>query len=384
MLRITILSLLLGTVAFAVLLTQLFPPDYRAQQNAPAIVWDASKAQVTSGTPKREGNELHIELDGNGIGQFTLAAPSIAANDFSFIHLALEQSARDMLVAVTWTSALGSGASYAYELESRSRHSLWLSTEELRGWDGTIATLGLTFTGSDGDTVKVRDFSIYPASATRQLRSVYSDLAGYAYWNRAAMNTYTGTFNASSFYPVLLAVGLLICSLLAYGLLLFLLRKKLIFNPSVVALIFLTTWIILDLFWQSRLLHQLAETSRTFSGMDTEEKMTKGPDAELFNFVTQTKPMLTSDGSRIFVASSDKYRGMRTAYYFYPLNVYWSLHGAKLPHKRMLHKGDYVVLVKPFPFRFDPQQHQLTAPNVGNLKAELIFSDTSGTVVRLK
>lgn len=381
MLRITILSLLLGAVALAVLLTQLFPPDHRAQQNAPAIVWDASKAQVTSGTSKHEGDQLHIELDGNGVGQFSLAAPPIEANDFSFIHLALEQSARDMSVAVTWS---GSGASHAYELESRSRRSLWLSTEELRGWDGAIATLGLTFTGSDGDTVQIRDFSIYPASATRQLRSVYSDLAGYAYWNRAAMNTYTGAFNTSSFYPVLLAVGLLICSLLAYGLLLFLLRKEISFNPSVMALIFLTTWIILDLFWQSRLLHQLAETSRTFSGMDTEEKMAKGPDAELFTFVMQTKPMLTSDGSRIFVASSDKYRGMRTAYYFYPLNVYWSLHSAKLPHKRLLHKGDYVVLVKPFPFQFDPQQHLLTAPNVGNLKAELIFSDTSGTVVRIK
>jgi hypothetical protein len=384
MVRITVLSLLLGGAALIVALTQFFPPPSSSRPEAPALVWNATTAKVISGTSTFVDTELQLELDSAGTGLVNLATGNIDARDFPFIRLALETTSQNLAVAIVWTNAQNAEDSRSYTLESQTQQSLWLATEELRGWNGEIGTLSLSFLGRAGDTVLISDFSVFPSSATRQLQAISSDLTAYAPWNSAAMNTYTGAFNSSSFYPTVLAVAFLALSVLAYGLLLFVFRVKLRFNPAVVALIFLANWVILDMLWQYRLLHQLADTHSLFSGKNTEESLAVGPDAKLYSLVSNVKPLLDSADSRIFVASSDNYSGMRTAYYFYPLNVYWSLYGPSLPHKESLRRGDYLVLIHPSEFEFNPIRSRVVAPKRRHLNAELVFSDPSCTVVRLK
>tara|TARA_B110000503_G_scaffold92781_1_gene139856 strand:- start:11586 stop:12740 length:1155 start_codon:yes stop_codon:yes gene_type:complete len=384
MIRTTVLALLLGGAALAVLLTLFFRPSNASVQQAPPLVWNASAADVVFGSPTVIDSVMQLELDGTGAGLVNLPTGNIDAQDFSFIHLALETPAHHRVVTIVWANTQNPEEPHAYTLESQSQESLWLSTAELRGWSGEIDTLGLRFSGGAGDTVYIRDFSAFPASAVRQLQAIHSDLTSYAPWNSAAMNTYTGAFNAASFYPTMLAVALLALSLLAYGLLLVIFRKNLRFNLAVVALIFFGSWIILDMYWQNRLLHQLVDTHRQFAGKSTEERLAVGPDAKLYTFVTQVKLLLESTKSRIFVTSNDAYSGMRAAYYFYPLNVYWSLYGPALPHKKALRSGDYIALIQPSLFTFDAERSRVTTPKRQQLKAELVFSDPSGTVVRLK
>ncbi|MCB1690266.1 MAG: hypothetical protein KDI33_17340 [Halioglobus sp.] len=384
MLRITVLSLLLGVTALIVALTQFLPAPDSARQQSAAIIWDTAAVKVVRGTPTITDNALQLELDKKGKGLVSLGVRGIDAQDFSFIHLALEEPAEGLVVTISWTSAQAPHDSHAYVLENHTRDSLWLATEELRGWSGQFKALKLGFSGRAGDTVLIEDFSVFPASAKHKLLAVYSDLTGYAPWNTAAMNTYTGAFNASSYYPIVLAVAFLLLSLLAYGLLLVLFRTKLRFNWAVVALIFLTNWVILDMLWQFRLLHQLADTHRLFAGKNTEERLAVGPDAALYNFASAAKPLMDSAGSRIFVTSSDTYSGMRTAYYFYPRNVYWALYGPALPRNDLLHKGDYIVLVAPSTIRFNRARGLLHVPKRRDLKAELVYTAPSGTVVRLK
>lgn len=384
MVRITVISLLLGAVALIVGLTQLFPASSSYRQEAPALVWNASTAKVVSGAATIIETDLQLELDSAGTGAVNLAAGDFSSKDFSFIHLALEEPVPNLAASITWTNAQNPQEINTYEIENHMRHSLWLATAELRGWEGEIGNLGLSFLGSAGDRVRIKDFSVLPASATHQLLAVHADLTSYAPWNSAAMNTYTGTFNSSSFYPTVLAVSLLALSLLAYVLLLFVFRAKLRFNPAIVALIFLANWAILDMLWQYRLLHQLADTHRLFSGKSTEERLAAGPDANLYKLVSNVKPLLDSADSRIFVNSSDIYTGMRTAYYFYPLNVYWSIHRPHLPHKEQLRRGDYLVLMQPSRFKFDPERSEVFAPQRWRMNAELVFTDPAGTVVRLQ
>lgn len=384
MLRITVLSILLGVVALIVGLTQFFSASNSYRQESPALAWNAATAEVVSGVPTIIDTDLQLELDSAGAGAVSLAAGNFNSKDFSFIHIALEEPATSLVASIVWTNAQNPLETHSYTIENHRRQSLWLATEELRGWNGEIGALGLSFLGRAGDIVRIRNFSVFPASATHQLLALYNDLTGYAPWNSAAMNTYTGTFNSSSFYPNVLAVALLALCFLAYGLLLFFFRAKLRFNPAVVALIFLANWVILDMLWQSRLLHQLADTHRLFSGKNTEERLAVGPDAKLYNLVSNVKPLMNSAGSRVFVTSSDIYSGMRTAYYLYPLNVYWSIHRPALPHKKYLHKGDYLVLIKPSEFKFDPIRNRVVASQKRHFNAELVFSDPSGTVVRLK
>jgi hypothetical protein len=367
-----------------VALTQFFPPQNAADAQAPGIGWNADTAMVTVGTPTLIDGELQVELDSSGAGLVTVAAKAFDASDYAFVYLALEQSASHVDVTILWTNARDPLDSQSYTVESYARQSLWLATDEFRGWSGEIGTLSLQFSGRGGDTVLVRDFSLLPASATRQLLAITSDLMGYSPWNVAAMNTYTGAFNSASFYPVVLAVALLVLSLLAYGLLILVFRTRLQFDPTVVVLVFFACWLILDMFWQRRLLLQLVDTHHTFAGKTTEEKLAVGPDAKIYSLVTHAKPLIEPAVGRIFVVSNDIYFGLRTAYYFFPHNVYWSQNAPPLPPKKSLRKGDYLVLINPSRFSFDHQRNLVVAPQRQNLRAELVFSDETGTVVRLK
>lgn len=384
MLRVAAISLLLGAAALIAGLTQFFPPQNTAGEKVSAIAWNADTAMVTVGTPTFIDNALQLELDSSGAGMVTLAAGAFDAGNFAFLHLALEQSASTVGASILWTNARNPQDSKSYTIETSEREALWLSTEELRGWSGEIDTVSLRFSGRAGDTVQIRDFSLFPASATRQLLAIKSDLMAYSPWNVAAMNTFTGAFNSASFYPVVLAVALLVLSLLAYGLLLLLLRTRLQFDPAVVVLIFFASWLILDMFWQRRLLHQLVDTHHLFAGKSTEEKLAVGPDAKLYSLVAHTKPLVEAADARVFVVSSDHYFRMRTAYHFLPLNTYWANYGPALPPKKSLRAGDYIALINPSQFSFDRQRNMVVAPQRQGLRAELVFSDQTGTVVRLK
>jgi hypothetical protein len=388
MLRITVLSLLLGALALIAGLTLFFtPPEVPGQQISP-IIWNASNAPAELGAATFNDGKLLIELNRVGVGSTSLSIGGIEAAAYPFLHLALDKPSNNLRVLISWKTSEKEHNSHTYRLENKSTNSLWLATSEFPGWTGHIKTLRLVFFGRSGETVRVRDFSIFPTSPSRQLQAIVSDLTSYVPWKRAAMNSHTGVTKVSSFYPAPLMAAYLILSLLSYGLLLLLFRATLKFNWSVVALLFLTCWISLDLVWQNQLLRQLADTYREFSGKSSQEKLAVGPDAQLYNFAAQVKPLLETKDARIFVDSGDKYRGQRGAYFLYPFNVYWRepffTFPHTLPHRDLMHSGDYIVLIKPTELGFNLESNELFLPHRMPMSAELIFSDHTGTVVRLK
>jgi hypothetical protein len=384
MLRTTAFSLLLGALALVAGLALFFLPPTTTGRHVPPVNLNAPTAGVIvgAGTPRHE--ELQLELNANGMGIVFLNDLQIEARAYPFLHLAIEDSSKNLQVRITWNTSETEHNSHAYILENKSRSSLWLATNELKGWTGNISSIGVVFIGRAGEVVRIRDFSLSPASPLRQLQAIYSDLTSYVPWNRAEMNSHTGVTQVSSFYPVPLIVAYLILSLLGYGLLLLLFRTKLAFNWRVVALIFLVCWIGLDLSWQDRLLQQLADTYRTFSGKNTQEKLAVGPDANLYNFISAAKPLLEPGDARVFVSSSDEYRGQRGAYFLYPFNVYWPEPFNTFPGSIFLHSGDYIVLINPTVLRFNPVNKVLIVPRCCTLNTELVMSDPAGTVVRVQ
>ena len=180
-----------------------------------------------------------------------------------------------------------------------------------------------------------------------------------------------------------LFVAYFLLSLVGYAFLLIVFRATVTFNWRVVALIFLACWISLDLSWQRRLLHQLADTYHTFSGKSTQEKLAVGPDAKLYNFIAQVKPLLAPTDARIFVSSNDNYLGQRGAYYLFPFNVYWSETWRAFPNSGYMHKGDYIVLIHPSTLRFDREHSRLLIRGGDTIAATLLLADRVGTVVQV-
>ncbi len=384
MLKVTGLSLLLGTVALIVVLTQFFAPPSTDGPRPSPVTWNAANAKFNEGAATFANGELQLKLSRIGIGVVGLTTGGIEASDYPFLHLALEDLPQNLSVAISLETSEKKKKNRYYTLENRSPRSVWLATNELEGWAGTIISFHLVVRGRANQIIRIRDLSLYPASPSRQLQAIFSDLTSSAPWKRADMNTHTGVAKVSSFYPVPLVVTLLLLSTLGYGLLLVLFRARLTFNWTVVALIFLACWISLDLVWQNRLLHQVAHTYRTFAGKDTQEKLAAGPDRKLFHFISEVKKRLESPDARVFVSSSDLYQGMRGAYYLFPFNAYWSLELPELPAEKYLRKGDYIVLIRPSRARFSPGNEMLKAPENRPHRAESLFTNSFGTLVRLK
>ncbi len=383
MVKITVLSLLLGALALFASLILFFSPSGVTGQQAPPVSMSTATTRVIWGTGTISNGDILLELNAAGMGLIHLADLEIEASSYPFLHLNIEGSVSDPTVTLAWNRSGTGQQSYSSPVGNHARKSLWVATNELRDWSGNIASLSVIIVGQAGEVIRVSDFSLFPASPSRQLRALYSDLTRYMPWSRAAMNTHTGVTQVSSFYPVPLSVAYLLLSLVGYGLLLLVFGAKFKFSWQIVALIFLACWIILDLSWQNRLLHQLADTYRTFSGRSTQEKLAVGPDARVYDFVSQVIPLLKPADARIFVLGNDEYSGQRAAYFFYPFNVYWPEPGRVLPQAELFRRDDYIVLINPTTVLFHPGKNILMIPGTGAFDAQLLFSNPTGTALRL-
>lgn len=383
MLKVTGLSLLLGSVALVVVLTQFFAaPEVEGPRPSP-VKLNASNALFVQGTADFADGALELRLSKTGRGSVSLATGGIPAQFYPFLHLAIEAPPQDL--EITIKLGVEGEKTWSYKLESTSLSSMWLATKELEGWTGTVNSIRLLFESATGQVIHIENLSLYPASPSHQLRAIVSDLTSNTPWKRANMNTHTGVAKVASFYPVPLVLTLLLLATLSYGLLLLLFQGRLKFNWTVVALLFLTCWISLDMIWQNRLLHQVTHSYRSFFGKDTPEKLAVGPDSRLFNFISEVKQQLeASTDTRVFVSSSDLYLGMRGAYYLYPYNVFWSLARPEVPPSQYWRSGDYIVLIQPTTTRFHKGKDLMRTPDNRPRNAELLLDNPAGKLVRLK
>lgn len=381
MLKVSGLSLTFGTVALLVVLTQIFAPPESPGPTPPAVAWNAQNAGYNARVGEFADGVLRLKLV-SGIGMATLETGRIDARSYPFLHLAIADPPVNLTtsIAIQKEGKMGS----PYTLEQPSPTSVWVAMNEFEDWAGTIEAIQFTFYAAGHQSLEIRDISLHPASPARQLHAIVSDLASFAPWKRAQMNTHTGVAKISSFYPVPLVVTLLLLSWLGYGLILLFSRQKRDFDWTVVALIFLFCWIALDLIWQKRLLHQVVHSYHTFAGKTTAEKLAVGPDQNLYNFLAEVKQHIEPADARVLVSSSDLYLGMRGAYYLYPFNVYWHLEGPEVPPNRYLRPGDYVVFINPTTSRFNPVSHTMLSRENKREPAELLLSRLAGKLVRLK
>lgn len=381
MLKQTGLSLLFGALVLTALLKFVFLAPGTTIQNAAPLRWDAGVASDNNPLVEQHGNAATIVLTKAGASFATINLTSFPADSYAFLHLALDQSNTKGEVMLLWNTSESPGEHRSYKLESYSRKSMWLSTRELRGWEGEISSLLLLVAGQEGDTLTINDASLFAPSLQLQLRAIYSDFTAFVPWNRAAVNAHTGATHVSSFYPITLIACWLTLSLVGYSIL-SVVRASVRFDWRVVGLIFLACWLVVDFSWQNRLVRQLADTYDSFAGKTTKEKLTVGPDAPLYNFMLAVNDQTNSAGSRIFVSSSDHYTGLRGAYYLYPKNVFWTLKGPQVQPGHYLRSGDYIVLLKPNDATIDHEKNTLLA-SPHDLQIEVLLRDTVGQLVRV-
>lgn len=379
-------ALCLGAVLVVAALGIGFLPTASTSQDA--LQWEPAPNTDSDDSVSASANGLHVTLDSKGTQKATLRLPPFKAKDFAYLNLTFAESengakeGKPTRITLCWKSSTAPEEQQAYRLEAQSRANLWLATAELPRWRGVISDLELEISGKPNATVWVKEFSLHSASITHQLRSIFSDLVMFPGWNRASMNAHIGAVNSASFYPAILFAGWFASSLFVYALMC-LPRPIVNANWYSVGLIFLAVWISLDLVWQNRLLQQLGKTWHQFSGKTSEQKLVIGPDAELYQFIDQAKHAIHTTNPRIFVGSSDDYTGLRGAYYLYPKNVYWRLHGSELPPPFLLRSGDYIVLLHPSDIELNRESSELTFTR-RSLSVDILVDSMTGLVLRVR
>ena len=377
MLRVTGLSLLLGSAAFVAVLYIIFLPGETHTASPPALVWSPPVAEGQANP-----NPRRIVLNKYGGAVVSLPQTTFAADHYPYLHLSLQEVRPKATIILAWRIASDPDANYTHKFETTERESLWVATSELPGWEGTIESVHLIIAGEADAAITVDAFELHQPGLVAQLRGIYSDLTAYEPWNRSSMNSHTGARRVSAFYPAPLFAGFFLSCLGAY-LVLCLTVPRIQFAWSVTGLIFLSIWICLDLVWHKRLVDQVADTQATFAGKSDDQKLRIGPDAALYQFVRSASEAIPRADARVFVASSDDYTGLRAAYYFYPLNALWRLQTDEIPQPHFLRSGDYLALLNPTTVELNAQDSTATFSQ-GSLVVDTLVSEPAGTLVRVR
>ena len=118
MLKITIMSLLLGATALVAGLQLFFLPTADRSQ-FPAIHWDAGTAEVKAGTSTQVNGNLHLQLHDNGMAWVTLPVPELESGSYPFLHLALQDKSKNLEAYIMWSTDEDGQNSHLYKLENQ-------------------------------------------------------------------------------------------------------------------------------------------------------------------------------------------------------------------------------------------------------------------------
>lgn len=381
MLKDAALSLFLGilTVVLGLLCWPLLDggpggPGDRSWRLADTIV-EVGEA-VTSAAPDSVG------LGSRGRAILSLPLTPFNAQDYAFLEVIPGELPATGDITLLWRSASDPGRVGAGPLPPLGQGPLRLSNLYDRGWQGEIIELGLAIQGQPGQRAGLAAIELQTMTASRMLVSLYRDWSHFVPWQQYSVNSHRGTgpSQPAIAHPLPMAALVLLASVLVY-VLLYLRRGGPPFDWRVLGILALACWIILDIFWQARLLRQLAHTYETFTASDTAGQHLLGTDAALVSFINELKPRLSPPG-RVFVSSASDYGGMRGAYFLYPHNVYWKRRGAELPKAQHLRAGDYISVIYPSETRYDPEAGTLVSAE-HNYRVEVLLSRPAGSLYRV-
>lgn len=380
MVKLIAASLLLGAVAVIVGMITYFHVVSPNKAQSPLILEGASAlVEVGDGRP---GSGSQLVIDDTGMVVVKWLMPDTRARMFPYLRLQFQDFSQGQSVTVFWKNAATQERLHRFRVPGKPGQVEWLPIFRSESWGGAITELGLIIQGEPQDAVTLETVELLPENAVNRFEMMLAHWSTSASWSHLSINHYWGTRyeRMAAPQPVPVIALWLALSLVVY---VFLLRRTAGFSWKVVAGIFLVCWLILDLRWQGKLLLQLRETQALYAGKSNAEKRGVGIDAVLFELVSEASDQMSSADTRVFVGSSDDYKGMRGAYYLYPHNVYWKRHGPELPSRKAIHPDDYILVLPPTELSFNSRENILETPGGDHIVVKLLLSRPAGALFRV-
>lgn len=383
MLRTALICL---AIAIALLLSAYAVLDKNSAE-APATAaktWTNRDMDVMVGLPVNARGVAAVRLDQSGRGVVEVATPNISLAELPYLQVRFRGRPDVLAMIIGWRTEASGRTIRNHRVGLSPGRELWLDMGENRHWQGQATSLAVVFLGPPGGRVDLETLSLRPRTIASSLRVQLDDWLTFVPWRQSSINAYIGVMApGKTAYPVVVLTLLFIIASMVYLASTRLRSDRSGFRWSVVGVMFTLCWIALDSLWQYRLMQQVKLTAETFAGKTREEKLLATNDDYLFRFAQQVHQAIPTKDARVFINTTEDYVGMRSAYYLYPMNVFWERHAKALPASKYFQRGDYIVLLNPALASLNTETGELTYGTGQKLKVRAISSTNVGALLEV-
>lgn len=349
-----------------------------------AKTWTNRDMDVLVGLPVNARGVAAVRLDQSGRGVIEVATRNIALADLPYLQLRFRGRPDVLAMIVGWRTEASGRTIRNHRVGLSPGREIWLDMRDVRHWQGQATSLAVVFLGPPGGRVDLETISLRPQTIASSLRVQLDDWLTFVPWRQSSINAYIGVMApGKTAYPVVVLTLLFIIASMVYLTSTRLGRGRSGIRWSVVGVIFTVCWIAVDGLWQYRLTQQVTLTTETFAGKNREEKLLATNDDYLFRFAQDVRQAIHTKDARIFINTTDDYLGMRSAYYLYPMNVFWERHARALPASKYFQRGDYIVLLNPALASLNSETGELTYGTGQKLKVRAISSTNVGALLEV-
>jgi hypothetical protein len=249
-------------------------------------------------------------------------------------------------------------------------------------WVGRITGVALAVRGPLGEPVRVTGVAAKPGGAAGQLADLVREWLTFERWSGTSINTVTGGADVQELpLPMLLVVALLIAVgawfALAWR------QRHTTALPSVLAMLFVVAWLLLDMQWIWNLARQVGETRAQFGGKDWRESHLAAEDGPLFQFIEKARAKMPATPVHVFVVADANYFRGRGAYHLYPHNVLFDPRENTVPPVSALRPGDFVVVYQRRGIQYNAEEKKLRFEGGTPVNAEAVLVEPGAALFRI-
>ena len=247
-------------------------------------------------------------------------------------------------------------------------------------WVGRITGLALTIRGPLPQPVRIRGVVAKPMGTVEIAGDRLREWLAFEGFTGTSINGITGGADVQDLpLPVLLAAAVALAALAWFGRAR--LRRRTAALPAVLAMLFVTAWLLQDVRWAWDLVQQTQATAQRYAGQNFRARHLAAEDSALFAFIEQVREKLPPEPARVFMVADAHYLRSRGAYHLYPHNVHFEPYRNAIPPSSRLRPGDYVVVYQRRGVQYDPAAQRLRWDGGAPVPAELLLTGPGGAAL---
>lgn len=351
--------------------------------DASPMTWTAKDLRLAEGSAALANDEFVVTAahPRTGIALVTVQT-DFRARDYPAIAWSAIDLAESADVQMVWRTDYAPLKINTISVTVASGRLLPVVTANDPNWVGRITGLALSIRGPIVQPVRLRGVVAKPMGIAGVIADRVREWLAFEGWTGTSINTVAGGADVQDLpLPLLLAIAIAIAAAvwLAWA---WRTRSAMHF-PAALAVLFVASWMLLDVRWTWNLARQVRETAVQYATKDWHERRLAAEDGALFAFIEKVRERLPAQPVRVFMLADAHYYRGRGAYHLYPHNVYFDPWQNVAPPLSKLHAGDYVVVYQRRGVQYDPAQKHLRWDGGAPLSAELLFAERGGALFRI-